>query len=216
MIRRVVKENKVAIYISISCGILLMILQPLLTFLFDRLINFIASICSVLSNHIYRLAAQNNPNLLDENIAMIVVLIMVFALLDYSCSSYRELICALSDLEAISSNKPKTVLVSNCNDVSAQCDLVKAKIKNRRSGMRGGIVFTLIFFIFMAWDINVSKIANRLNDSFQSKLVILSVYANDIEIKKLRAEWVQMKSAQDYKKIMATISEYEKSITLQK
>lgn len=69
-----IKENKITIIISLIIGILIFYLQPLLTFVGTQIVNLFVTVSTKFSNYFYQLIAQNDPNLISNYMASIVVL----------------------------------------------------------------------------------------------------------------------------------------------
>jgi hypothetical protein len=75
--------------------------------------------------------------------------------------------------------------------------------------MRSLIVLFFFMFLYFSFKQGMYSTVNSRNVSFQNKLIVLSMHLSEDEIKHLKAQWVQMKSSDDYKQIIRAISDYE-------
>jgi len=204
-----IKENKKAIIISLVGGIIVFYSQPLLIFVGAQLVNLFVSISSRFSNYYYQLIAQNDPNLITDHVAFVITAFSYFGLMYLIISiaeSVRDGKRKLAELERIIKGGKKEEI-----DVESEMPKLRKNMRMLKGAAIAVIIVSVLFYFFLAFKQSLYSEVNFKNVSFQNRLIVLSVHLSDNEIKQLRAKWVQMKSADDYKQIMNSIAAYNKT-----
>ncbi len=206
-----IKENKTSIIIALVVGLFLFYSQPLLTFIGTQIVNLFVAVSIKFSNYYYSLVAQNDPNLISNYIASIIVLLYWFVV----SSFFAELYIALQDYERELQNiegKLKGIkddLSKGETTPELEITQLQKKIQKRKRGMKMVIAISFLLFLYFCFKQGMYSVVNAKNVSFQNKLIVLSVHLSEDEIKQLKAKWVLMKSSDDYKQIIRAISDYE-------
>lgn len=105
---------------------------------------------------------------------------------------------------------------------------IESSIKNMKSDLSKllsrtefykKILFPFIFlvaisYVFLIARYSMVSIANDRNTKFKNRITVLSVYLSDLEIKRLKAEWTQMRTNNDFNKIGKTIDEYYQKLNI--
>jgi hypothetical protein len=209
---RFIKENKKAIIISLIVGIIVFCLQPIVIFVGTQLVNLFVSINNKFSNYFYRLIARNDPNLISDYVAAVTTILFYLVVL-YSLNTIWD---TVSDQESELTKLERLIKGSEDGSKKVEID-IESEIPKLRKRMnilkvtaKVTIIISLFFYLYLAIQQGIYSQVNVKNVSFQNKLTVLSVHLSDNEIKQLRAKWVQMKSADDYKQIMNSIADYDK------
>lgn len=211
-----IKENKKSIIISLIVGILIFYSQPLLTFVGTQIVNLFVAVSTKFSNYFYQLVAQNDPNLISDYVASIVVLLFWFLAVDL----FVEPLVAIKTFESelkVFERKIKGGegdLTREEVNIESEIANLKKTIKKKKVLTKLVITISFLMFLYFSFKQGIYSEVNLNNVSFQNNLTVLSVHLSDNEIKQLRANWVQMKSADDYKQIKTTIADYYKKYNL--
>ena len=182
-IHRYIKENLGAIIVMALLSILIILFQPIIDLLRSMLVAFLVNTSTIYSNYLYILAAKNDPNLLSELSASFSLYIYSFVLAAaFGLYRYRYERQINNDKRKKHS---KGKLVNNAN--------------KRRGIIIGGMAFILIIQLMIFFDWATYTSAHKINLKFRNDLIAIDASGKDRAVKNLWAEWVHMKSKNDYK-----------------
>ena len=206
------KENKKTIIVSLLVGIILICLQPLFTFVGTQLVNFFVSISNKFSNHFYQLIARNDPNLISDYVAFVITILFYYAVwysINSIWDSVKNVETKLIRLERVTKDSEDDSKKEEI-DIESEIPKLRKRTNQLKVVAKVTIIISVLFYFYLAFQQGIYSQVNLKNVSFQNRLTILSVHLSDNEIKQLKAKWVQMKSADDYKQIMNSIADYDK------
>jgi hypothetical protein len=213
---RFIKENKKAIIISLTVGIFIFYLQPLLNAISSQIVNLLISVSNKYSNIYYQLMAKNDPNLINTYMALIILILFCIMNLNMSIKPWAQ----AKDLEDKLKKLEQKIKGGEANTQQTEINMeieiaaMKEKLRKNKVILKLATMLNIFIFLFFAFNYGMYSQINRENVTFRNQLTVLSVHVVDNDIKKLKAEWVQMKSVDDYNRIHKTMTDYYKKYNL--
>lgn len=162
------------------------------------------------SNYFYALVAENDPNLVSDSVASVVVSPLWFV----ACNSFGAFYIKADETErSVKSLEQKYkggVPDSEKKEINIEEDIKDFKARIKKTKVVMGVVVTVVFLTFLYYSFMQSTYTavKSRNIAFRNRLTVLSLHLSDNEIKQLKAKWVQMKSAHDYEQVNKVIAYY--------
>ena len=211
-----IKENKKSIIIALIIAITVFYMQPLLTFIGTQIVNLFVSMSNKFSNYFFQLVAENDPNLISNYIASLIVLVFWWVGMDVFMKPWE----AIKDAEKKVIRFERQIKGSETDlkkeeiNIESEIAELKAMLRKRKVRSKFIIILSVLIFFYFSFKHGIYSEVNLENVSFQNRLTVLAAHLSDNETKQLRAKWVQMKSANDYKQIKNAIAGYYKKYNL--
>ena len=213
-----IKRNKEVIIITIIIGILLFFIQPLLTFIGTQIVNLLVAMSTKFANYFFRLTAENDSNGINYNIATMVIALFSGVLISMIIINQHMVKASESKLKIFEQKKiggegdlKKEKEEAN---IESEIENLKKQVKKDKVLHKSLIAMVALALVYFWGGQVISSLVNSMNVSFQNSLTVLSVHLSDNEIKQLRAKWVQMQSADDFKQIKNAIADYSKKYNI--
>ena len=158
------------------------------------------------------MAAQNDPNRISDFIASLIVMLFSWIVWDDFFGLWQDMKKLENETAKLEGKLNGTGAEEK--ELNAEETLSNIKMSMRKNKFKLKLLSTFAGLIFLVFTFKqgINSEINTMNVSFQNDLTILSVNLSDTEIRTLRANWIQMKSLDDYIKIKTEIAGYYKKI----
>lgn len=187
-----------------------------MSFVGTHIVNLFVSLSKWFADYLTRLIAQNDPNLISDYIASLMIIAFCWAMLDIFVAPLDRVKQAEKDIIELEQRIKGGESDVRKDEESIESRIVELKmmIRKRKVISKLMLIIGVFLFFFFSFKQGIYSEVNRVNVAFQNKLTVLSIHLSDNEIKELRARWVKMKSIYDYKQINETITDYYKKYKL--
>jgi len=221
-------EDRRNILIALVIGILLIWSQSLILRFPDFVFGLLISVSDTIANFTISLTAEGDPN---RSIEFIISLILVVLFFGYGAqvtfvlgrlkSIKNRILDRLSGLDEYDEKTDTDIEEEKSESTASKLERLRQSSKGRLkeiSRLRKWAIITNIVSIALLLSLysymTVLSIANRYNTRFKNNVTVLSMHLSDLEIKQLRANWVQMKTKKDYQEIKKKIDAYYKKLDI--
>jgi len=207
-----IRENRSSITISFIIAIIIFYLQPILDYIGTGIVKIILGISSKFSRYIYQLAAQNDPNLISDYVTSLIFFLFVWIVMGEFIEIWQGMRKLEEKTAEFKGKLSGAHAGANEKELTIEEELTKIETSMRKDKFKLKLISSVgvIVFLSILSKQGINSAVNSMNVSFQNELTVLSVHLSDTDIKKLRANWVQMKSADDYRKIISEIADCHK------
>lgn len=227
----IISKHKKEIVISLLTGIFLFYVQPILSYVGDALINGVLLISDTFSDMYYKAVAKNDPNAYGEWTNFLQIYFLAFLLFYFVQSIkdkksdnkrkiesnlrkvglYREKFNRASETKT-QEEKEKEELVKEMDVLEADINAMKERVEKRDTNLIIGyiLVVFLVALLFSNYAMTKSVVSENIN--FRNELIKLEPYADDFELKKLKAKWVDMNNKADYNSVIEKLKTFQKEI----
>jgi len=225
---KVLGEDRRSILIALVIGIFLISIQSLILRFTDFIFSLLISVGDTIANFTISLTAEGDPGRFTGFTIGLILMVFIFALITQVESAFNRLksirnkiLDGLSELDEYDKKTDTDIEAVKTESTASKSERVTQSFKDQLqeiSRLRRFATFATIvsiaFLLSLYFYMTVLSIANTYNVKFGNNVTVLSVHLSDLEIKQLRANWVQMKTKKDYQEIKKQIDAYNKKFDI--
>ncbi len=223
-------EDRRSILIALVIGIFLICIQSLILRFTDFIFSLLISAGDTIANFTISLTAEGNPDRSTGLAIWLILMIAFFAFLTEVESVFGRLkslrnriLDSLAELDEHDKKTDTDIEAERSESTVSKLERFRQSSKDRLkeiSRLRWSAtllaIVSIAFLLSLYFYMTVLSIANTYNVKFRNNVTVLSVYLSDLEIKQLRANWVQMQTKKDYQEIKKQIDAYYKKFDIKK
>ncbi len=205
-----IKENKKSIAISITVGVFLFYMRPVLDFIGLKTINFLSFISESFSSYFYNRIAENNIYLFQERNNYFLITAIFLAIYVYFSKNIRTIKITIKELENEIAKDSEEGIQSNnvLTQSTTMSEFAKEKLPTLNKILNKTRLFYFALMLYATWFILLHSfygILARENIDFNRKITIIRPYVGEETTKLFEASWVMMENKADYDSIWAKI-----------
>jgi len=228
-----IRKHKKEILISLLTGIFLFYVQPILSYFGDVLINGVLLISDTFSVMYYKAVAKNDPNAYGEWTNFLQIYFLAFLMLyfvqsirdkkrDYKRkieSNLRRVGLNREKLKRASETRTQEEIEKEKEELTKEMDVLEAdiialkdRVEKRDTKLMMGYILSAFVVVLLFSNYAMTKSVINENTNFRNELIKLEPFANETELKILRADWVEMKSKTDYNRVIEKLNSLQKGV----
>ncbi|MBD0403650.1 hypothetical protein [Flammeovirga sp. EKP202] len=219
------KKHLSSIIISLVIGVFIFYIQPILSYIGNKVVDFLIFTSDSFSESYYGSIAFNNPFLFDDfnsYILTIGTVLFFLELLKNFLERRNKLITkATSNLDRIRSLKEKikeekkeidkSIVQQELEELETSTENLSLVLEKKSNKFLTLTILISFMVILLFSNYALNKSITKENVSFRNKMIVLLPIIGEKNVNLLKAEWTQMNNSNDYKSIMTKIEKYEQS-----
>lgn len=215
------QKHKRDIIIALVTGIGLYYFQPILDFIRNVFINMFIFFSKNFSDYYYQLVAKNYQFYIIDvlyNLVFMGTVITLLLLFLFNKKDEMEIEGNIKDIKNIinKNNYENHIQPKNEQELLDSFARIKRNHNSRKRGVSLYFLSYVILIIVFFFQYLVYSSANITIATLNNKIVVLSAYLSDKEVKQLKAQWVQIKSKADYDALDTKIDTQLKQFIIKK